>query len=69
MAYKFVNQQSGKSQVQLQGSTTSFTLNGINTTTTDANVIMEGLTTLLGLVNWTVGEANRITTQDIEEES
>lgn len=66
MAYQFVNRSTGKSQVTDENSTI-FTLNGINTSTTDANVIMSGLSTLLDIVGWTVQDANRVVTQDIEE--
>lgn len=66
MAYQFTNRTTGKSQIT-DDSNTDITLNGINTTTTDANVIMSGLTQLLGLVGWTIREANRVVTQDIEE--
>ena len=66
MAYQFTNRTTGKSQITDESNTT-FTLAGINTTTTDANVIMSGLTQLLGLVGWTIREANRVVTQDIEE--
>lgn len=66
MAYQFVNRSTGKSQVTDENSTI-FTLNGINTSTTDANVIMAGLSTLLDIVGWTVQDANRVVTQDIEE--
>ena len=66
MAYQFANRTTGKSQIT-DDSNTDITLNGINTTTTDANVIMSGLTQLLGLVGWTIRDANRVVTQDIEE--
>lgn len=66
MAYQFVNRSTGKSQVTDENDST-FTLNGINTETTDANVIMAGLSTLLDIVGWTVQDANRVVTQDIEE--
>jgi len=66
MAYQFTNRTTGKSQIT-DDSDAAITLNGINTTTTDANVIMSGLTQLLGLVGWTIKDANRVVTQDIEE--
>lgn len=66
MAYQFVNRSTGKSQVTDENDTT-YTLNGINTQSNDANAIHDGLTILLGIVGWTVAEANRIVTQDIEE--
>ena len=66
MAYQFVNRSTGKSQVTAENDST-FTLAGINTSTTDANVIMGGLSTLLDIVGWTVQDANRVVTQDIEE--
>lgn len=66
MAYQFVNRSTGKSQVTDENDST-FTLAGINTSTTDANVIMGGLSTLLDIVGWTVADANRVVTQDIEE--
>lgn len=66
MAYQFVNRSTGKSQVTDENDST-FTLAGINTSTTDANVIMGGLSTLLDIVGWTVQDANRVVTQDIEE--
>lgn len=67
MAYQFVNQAVGNSQVTEEGSTNQMTLKGINATTTDANMIREGLTQILDIVGWTLGDANRIVTQDIEE--
>ena len=66
MAYQFVNRSTGKSQITDENAST-FTLAGINTATTDANVIMGGLSTLLDIVGWTVADANRVVTQDIEE--
>lgn len=66
MAYQFVNRTTGKSQVTDENNTT-FTLNGINTQSNDATAIHNGLTTLLDIVGWTVTDANRIVTQDIEE--
>lgn len=66
MAYQFVNRSTGKSQITDENDST-FTLAGINTSTTDANVIMGGLSTLLDIVGWTVQDANRVVTQDIEE--
>lgn len=66
MAYQFTNRTTGKSQIT-DDSNTVITLNGINTSTTDANVIMSGLTTLLGIVGWAIQDANRVVTQDITE--
>lgn len=66
MAYQFVNRSTGKSQITDENAST-FTLAGINTSTTDANVIMGGLSILLDIVGWTVQDANRVVTQDIEE--
>lgn len=66
MAYQFVNRSTGKSQITDENDST-LTLNGINTATTDANVIMGGLSILLDIVGWTVQDANRVVTQDIEE--
>ena len=67
MAYQFVNQAVGNSQVTEAGSTNQMTLKGVNATTNDADMIREGLTQILDIVGWTLGDANRIVTQDIEE--
>lgn len=66
MAYQFVNRSTGKTQVTDTQNAT-FSLAGINTTTNDANQLMSGLTTLLGIVGWTIADVNRVVTQDVEE--
>lgn len=66
MGYQFTNRASGKSQITDESNTT-FTLAGINTVTENADSIMAGLSTLLDVVGWSVQDANRIVTQDIEE--
>lgn len=66
MGYQFTNRAAGKSQITDESNTT-FTLAGINTATDNANSIMAGLSTLLNVVGWSVQDANRIVTQDIEE--
>lgn len=66
MAYQFVNRSSGKTQITDETNAV-FTLNGINTKTDDADMIMDGLETLLDIVGWTIADVNRVVTQDIEE--
>lgn len=67
MAYKFTNQNVGKATIKDEESN-SFSLNGINTKNDDANVMMSGLSIMLGIVGWEIQDASRIVTQDVEEE-
>lgn len=66
MAYQFTNQAVASSKIT-DTEATEFTLKGINGTTNDANMVREGLALMLGIVGWTIADANRIVTQDIEE--
>lgn len=66
MAYKFTNQAVASSKVT-DTNNTEFTLKGVNGKTDDAGMVIEGLTIMLNIVGWTINEANRIVTQDIEE--
>ena len=77
MAYQFQNQYTAKAKISDETSTesteresdhiSSFTLTGINGVTTDADAVMGGLSILLDIVGWTVADAQRIVTQDIDE--
>lgn len=64
--YAFKNQTVGKANVTDETDTT-FTLQGINSDTNDANIIMGGISTLLWIVNWQAQNVTRITSQDIVE--
>ena len=66
MAYQFTNQKVGqaKATVDLE---TSLSIKGINTQSNSADEFMQALTVLLGLANWTLADAKRIVTQDVEE--
>lgn len=66
MAYEFNNQYTAKAKITDE-TETNFTLTGINGKTTDATAVMGGLSTLLGVVGWTIADAQRIVTQDIDE--
>lgn len=67
MAYKFTNQTTGKASITDE-TNTNISLAGVNTQdSVTADVIMSGLTTMLGIVGWTIADASRIVTQDIEE--
>lgn len=68
MAYEFNNQYTAKSKITDETGT-AFTLTGINGKTTDATAVMGGLSTLLDIVGWTIADAQRVVTQDIEEVS
>lgn len=68
MAYEFNNQYTAKAKITDE-TETDFTLTGINGVTTDATAVMGGLSILLDIVGWTVADAQRIVTQDIEEVS
>lgn len=67
MAYVFSNQKTGKVKVTDENSN-DFTLSGINTKETDANVMMAGLSYMLDIVGWKVTDAVRIVNQDVIEE-
>ncbi len=66
MAYEFNNQYTAKAKITDE-TETNFTLTGINGVTTDADAVMGGLSTLLGVVGWGIADAQRIVTQDIDE--
>lgn len=68
MAYQFNNQYTAKAKVTDE-TMSEFTLTGINGVTNDATAIMGGLSILLDVVGWTVADAQRVVTQDIEEVS
>lgn len=68
MAYEFNNQYTAKAKITDETST-EFTLTGINGRTTNADAVMGGLSILLDVVGWSVADAQRIVTQDIEEVS
>lgn len=67
MAYQFNNEVAAKMSVTMSDSTDKITLAGVNGRETDANVIMGGISTLLGIVNWSARDAARIVTQNVEE--
>lgn len=66
MAYEFTNQNTAKAKITDE-TMSEFTLTGINGVTNDADAVMGGLSTLLDIVGWTVADAQRIVTQDIDE--
>lgn len=66
MAYQFTNQKVGQAKA-IDNLETSFSIKGINTQNASADEFMEALTTLLDLANWTLSDAQRIVTQDVEE--
>ena len=66
MAYEFSNQYTAKAKVRDE-TDSEFTLTGINGVTTDADAVMGGLSYLLDIVGWSVQDAQRIVTQDIDE--
>ena len=66
MAYQFTNQNVGTAKATDTLNST-FAIKGVNTNDITADEFMSALTTLLGLVNWTLSDAQRIVTQDVEE--
>lgn len=66
MAYEFSNQYTAKAKIRDE-TDSEFTLTGINGVTTDADAVMGGLSYLLDIVGWSVQDAQRIVTQDIDE--
>ncbi len=66
MAYEFNNQHTAKATITDE-TETKFTLTGINGVTNDATAVMGGLSILLDVVGWTIADATRIVTQDIDE--
>lgn len=66
MAYQFVNQSTGQAKA-VDTLATEYSIKGINTSGNNANEFMSALTTLLDLVGWTLADAQRIVTQDVEE--
>lgn len=67
MAYTFETEHSGTVQI-VDETNTKFKLQGINGTTNDADAIIEGLTTMLDIVGWTLQDVTRIVNQNIIEE-
>lgn len=66
MAYQFNNQNTAKAKITDE-TESEFTLTGINGKTNDADAVMGGLSIMLDIVGWTVADAQRIVTQDIDE--
>lgn len=67
MAYVFNNQVIAKATITDEEDN-KFTMQGIAANETDANVIMGGMSSLLGIVGWSIKDAVRVINQDIEEE-
>lgn len=67
MAYEFRNTITGQAKIVEGDSSTNISIKGINTQNNNADAFMDALTTLLGVVGWTVEDAQRIVTQDVEE--
>lgn len=68
MAYVF-NQQISGSIKCVDENDASFSMNGIKTTETNANVIMGGLSELFGIVGWGVPhDVVRTVKQDVNDE-
>ena len=66
MAYQFTNQKVGQAKA-IDNLETNLSIKGINTQSNSADEFMQALTVLLGLANWTLADAKRIVTQDVEE--
>lgn len=66
MAYEFSTQNVAKATITDELDS-KFTITGINGKTNDATMIMGGLSIMLDIVGWTIADASRIITQDIEE--
>lgn len=64
MGYKFERQNAGNT-VFYDSENIKITLKGVNTKTNDANKFMNALTIFTGLVNWTIHDVTRITTEDV----
>lgn len=65
MAYEFVNRETGKATVQNQGTTSTVTINGVNTKTVDADTFHRAIELFVGIVNWTAGDMSRVVTEDV----
>lgn len=69
MAYQFVNENVGQAKIT-DNYNTILSLKGVSTNTDDTNtadMFMTAITTLLDVVGWTIADAKRIVTQDVEE--
>ena len=66
MAYQFTNQSVGTAKAT-DTEDTNLSIKGINTQSNNADDFMSALTILLDLVGWTLADAQRIVTQDVEE--
>lgn len=66
MAYQFTDEYIAKAKI-VDELDNEFTLTGINGKTNDATAVMGGLSLMLDIVGWTINDAYRIVTQDIEE--
>ena len=66
MAYQFTNQKVGQAKAT-DDFETSLSIKGVNTQSNSADDFMQALTVLLDLANWTLADAKRIVTQDVEE--
>lgn len=69
MAYQFVNRDTGRASIQKQGTTTTVSIAGVNTKTTDADSFHRAIEMFVGIVNWQVGDLSRVVTQDVETTS
>lgn len=67
MGYVFQNQKTGKATFN-DDSDTTYSLNGINSETNDANLVMGGISYLLWIVGWEAQNVVRVVNQDIVEE-
>lgn len=66
MAYQFTNQSTGQAKAT-DTENVEFTVKGINTSGNNADEFRAGLVLLLDIVGWTLADAKRIVTQDVEE--
>lgn len=66
MAYQFTNETTGQAKITDYDETV-LSIKGISTSGNDANSFMSAISTLLNVVGWTVADAKRIVTQDVEE--
>lgn len=68
MAYQFEDQIVAKMKLSEDASgQEAITLSGVNGQETNADSIMAGINSLLGIVGWNVGYAVRIVNQNVQE--
>lgn len=68
MAYNFSTQITGSTKAKIVGESKEHTLNGITARNSDANVVMAGLSTMYGLVGWTIQDIDSAVTRTSKED-